>query len=105
MVAIGRAVRNKPKLVMFAEPPSGLSPLLVQELFALMKRISERGSRASPRRSYAKPVCLRKKEPGTVPGPWVAQAERTWESDHCRLHTAIVTPIHPNRRKCHPLTS
>jgi len=42
MVAIARALQSKPKLLMFDEPSLGLSPLLVQELFALVKRISER---------------------------------------------------------------
>jgi branched-chain amino acid transport system ATP-binding protein len=43
MVAIARALQSKPKLLMFDEPSLGLSPLLVQELFALVKRISEQG--------------------------------------------------------------
>lgn len=43
MVAIARALQSKPKLLMFDEPSLGLSPLLVQELFVLVKRISERG--------------------------------------------------------------
>jgi branched-chain amino acid transport system ATP-binding protein len=43
MVAIARALQSKPKLLMFDEPSLGLSPLLVQELFALVKRISARG--------------------------------------------------------------
>jgi branched-chain amino acid transport system ATP-binding protein len=42
-VAIARALQSKPKLLMFDEPSLGLSPLLVQELFVLVKRISERG--------------------------------------------------------------
>ena len=43
MVAIARALQSKPKLLMFDEPSLGLSALLVQELFVLVKRISERG--------------------------------------------------------------
>jgi len=43
MVAIARALQSKPKLLMFDEQSLGLSPLLVQELFALVKRISEQG--------------------------------------------------------------
>lgn len=43
MVAIARALQSKPRLLMFDEPSLGLSPLLVQELFALVKQISERG--------------------------------------------------------------
>ncbi len=43
MVSIARALQSKPKLLMFDEPSLGLSPLLVQELFGMVKRISERG--------------------------------------------------------------
>ncbi len=43
MVAIGRALQSQPKLLMFDEPSLGLSPLLVQELFALIKSLNERG--------------------------------------------------------------
>jgi branched-chain amino acid transport system ATP-binding protein len=43
MVAIGRALMSKPKLLMFDEPSLGLSPLLVQNLFNLIKKISSQG--------------------------------------------------------------
>jgi branched-chain amino acid transport system ATP-binding protein len=43
MVAIGRALMSKPKLLMFDEPSLGLSPLLVQNLFNLIKQISQNG--------------------------------------------------------------
>ncbi|MGI4847697.1 MAG: hypothetical protein ACRYGK_06120 [Janthinobacterium lividum] len=43
MVAIGRALQSKPKLLMFDEPSLGLSPLLVGELFALIRSLNERG--------------------------------------------------------------
>jgi branched-chain amino acid transport system ATP-binding protein len=43
MVAIGRALMSKPKLLMFDEPSLGLSPLLVQNLFNLIKKISNQG--------------------------------------------------------------
>jgi len=43
MVAIGRALQSRPKLLMFDEPSLGLSPLLVQELFALIKNLNQRG--------------------------------------------------------------
>ncbi|MEX2460556.1 MAG: ABC transporter ATP-binding protein [Paenibacillaceae bacterium] len=43
MVAIGRALMSKPKLLMFDEPSLGLSPILVQNLFSLIKKISSQG--------------------------------------------------------------
>ncbi|WP_198083894.1 ATP-binding cassette domain-containing protein [Variovorax sp. E3] len=43
MVAIARAMQSKPKLLMFDEPSLGLSPLLVQELFDLIKKLNDRG--------------------------------------------------------------
>ncbi len=41
MLAIGRALMAKPKLVMLDEPSLGLAPLLVQEIFDIIKRINE----------------------------------------------------------------
>jgi branched-chain amino acid transport system ATP-binding protein len=39
MLAIGRGLMAEPKLIILDEPSLGLSPLLVEELFALIKRI------------------------------------------------------------------
>jgi len=41
MLAIGRALMAKPKLVMLDEPSLGLAPLLVLEIFNIIKRINE----------------------------------------------------------------
>ncbi len=41
MLAIGRALMAKPKLVMLDEPSLGLAPLLVQEIFDIIRRINE----------------------------------------------------------------
>jgi branched-chain amino acid transport system ATP-binding protein len=43
MLAIGRGLMAEPKLLILDEPSLGLSPLLVEELFALIKRISQQG--------------------------------------------------------------
>jgi len=43
MVAIGRGLMALPKLLMFDEPSLGLSPILVQDVFEIVKRISREG--------------------------------------------------------------
>ena len=40
MLAIGRALMARPKLVMLDEPSLGLAPLLVHEIFEIIKRIN-----------------------------------------------------------------
>ena len=44
MLAIGRGLMAEPKLLILDEPSLGLSPLLVEELFALIKRINADGA-------------------------------------------------------------
>ena len=43
MLAIGRGLMGEPKLLILDEPSLGLSPLLVEELFALIERINAEG--------------------------------------------------------------
>jgi len=43
MLAIGRGLMAEPKLLILDEPSLGLSPVLVEELFALIKRINADG--------------------------------------------------------------
>ena len=41
MVAIGRALMAKPKLMLLDEPSMGLAPQLVEEIFEIVKRLNE----------------------------------------------------------------
>jgi branched-chain amino acid transport system ATP-binding protein len=44
MVAIGRGLMSLPKLLMFDEPSLGLSPILVREIFDVIRKIRQEGA-------------------------------------------------------------
>ncbi len=43
MVAIGRALMQDPKVIMFDEPSLGLAPILVQEVFEVIQQLHQQG--------------------------------------------------------------
>lgn len=43
MLAIGRAIMSNPKMLLLDEPSMGLSPLLVKEIFSIIKELNESG--------------------------------------------------------------
>ncbi len=43
MLAVGRAMMTKPRLVMMDEPSLGLAPLVVKDIFSIIKRLREEG--------------------------------------------------------------
>ncbi len=43
MLAVGRALMSRPRLIMMDEPSLGLAPLVVKEIFAIIREINESG--------------------------------------------------------------
>lgn len=44
MLAMGRALMSKPQLLLLDEPSMGLAPLLVREIFSIIKEINDEGT-------------------------------------------------------------
>ena len=44
MLAVGRALMAKPRLIMMDEPSLGLAPLVVKDIFSIIRRINEDGT-------------------------------------------------------------
>ena len=44
MLAMGRALMSRPKLLILDEPSMGLSPLFVKEIFEVIKKLKDQGT-------------------------------------------------------------
>jgi len=44
MLAMGRALMSKPKLLMLDEPSMGLAPILVEQIFDIIKELHKAGT-------------------------------------------------------------
>ena len=43
MLAVGRALMSRPKVIMMDEPSLGLAPIIVRGIFDIIKEINKRG--------------------------------------------------------------
>ena len=43
MLAVGRALMARPKLIMMDEPSLGLAPMVVKDIFSIIKQINQQG--------------------------------------------------------------
>ncbi len=43
MLAVGRALMSRPKLMMMDEPSLGLAPIVVKDIFSIIKEINKQG--------------------------------------------------------------
>jgi branched-chain amino acid transport system ATP-binding protein len=44
MLALGRAMMARPRLLLLDEPSLGLAPLVVREIFSVLQRMNEQGT-------------------------------------------------------------
>ena len=58
MLAMGRALMSHPKIIVMDEPSMGLSPILVNEIFDIIKEVSASGTNRASRRAECEKSAL-----------------------------------------------
>jgi branched-chain amino acid transport system ATP-binding protein len=79
MMAISRALMGRPKLLLLDEPSLGLSPLLVQQIFGIIRRINQEQNVAILLVEQNAHLALRTADYG-----YVLEVGRIVAADHCK---------------------
>ena len=81
MLAIGRALMSRPKMLLLDEPSMGLSPILVQEIFNCITEVNRDGTTVLLVEQNAKPAPSRWRAPPPI--CWITSRSGTpiWEAD------------------------
>jgi branched-chain amino acid transport system ATP-binding protein len=70
MLAIGRALLTRPKLVLLDEPSIGLAPIIVEEIFELISNLNKRLQLGFLVAEQNMNVSLRHAHRGFIPRKW-----------------------------------
>ena len=91
MLAIGRALMGRPRLLLCDEPSLGLAPLVVQEIMRLLRALRERGTTVLLVEQNAR-VALRAADRGYVleTGRVVLEGEARALLDNAELRAAYL---------------
>ena len=83
MLAIGRAMMSRPRVLLLDEPSLGLAPILVQQIFEIIKR-DQRAGHDDPARRAERP-------PGPRPSPTEATCSRPARSSSPGKASELIT--------------
>ena len=100
MVAMGRALLSRPRLLILDEPSMGLAPIVVEAIFSVIKQLARDGVTISPIRA----------PPWPSRSVWSTKASPAWSATGTpapasRRRASITMPASPRWRRSPPATA